>query len=386
MNFLRKIFIKDYKNTKNIKVRDAHGTLASMVGIFSNLFLFAIKLFLGIISGSISVIADSINNLSDMGSSILTLVGFKLSSKPADDDHPFGHERIEYIIGMVISVIILFVGCQFLYNSILKVITPDDITINILGLCILVISIVIKLWQGLFYLKMSKIISSLSLQAASVDSRNDALSTVFVLLSSLLLYFFDINLDGIFGILISMFILYSGIGLIKETSSALIGEKIDKTFVDNIVSDILTYDYAVGVHDVVCHSYGPTKLFMSVHVEVPSNENIMLLHDQIDLIEEEMSEKYNVMLVIHMDPIDTDNEEVKILKGLVLDYFSKFEEKPLMHDFRIVKKSSKTTVLFDVAVGFDSKLDKDIVTKDIIDILSSKGDYVLNMKLEYKYV
>ena len=290
VNFLRKLFIKDYNNVKDPKVREKHGKLASFVGVFSNLFLFIIKLFAGILSGSIAIIADSINNLSDMGSSIITLVGFKLANAPADDDHPYGHQRIEYISGLIVSIIIIFVGGNLLLTSIEKIMnyTPEVVenTTLYISMGILGVSILIKLWQSIFNKKVGKIINSLALEATSADSRNDCISTLVILLGNIaLLIWKDIpfSLDGVLGILVSLFIIIAGINLIKETVDPLIGVSVESEFVKNIVEDIKKNKVVLGLHDLVCHMYGPTKCFMTIHVEVDSKADLMATHDAIDI-------------------------------------------------------------------------------------------------------
>ncbi len=382
---LRKIFIKDYQNIKKKEVRNAHGKLAGFVGVVSNFFLFAIKLFAGIISGSISIIADSINNLSDMGTSLITIIGFKLSSKPADKDHPYGHERIEYIVGLIVSVIILIIGGQLFYNSILKIINKSEVKIGIISIVILSISIVIKAIQSIFYKKMGKIIDSVSLNAASIDSRNDSITTLAVLIGCLVSYIFGYNLDGYFGIVVSIFIIISGIGLVKETADPLIGKSIDKEMVSKIIFDIKKYDMILGVHDVVCHSYGPTKMFMSLHAEVPAKGDILIIHDIIDTIETEISEKYNIEIVIHMDPIENDNEEVLCLKQLFEEYLMEIDEKLHLHDFRMVDRHKCKNIIFDVVLPVDLKLHKNEITRILEEKISEQGEFNLVISYDEDY-
>lgn len=385
ITLIRKKFIKDYQNVKKKEVRNAHGKMAGIIGIISNFFLFGIKLFAGIISGSISIIADSINNLSDMGSSIITLIGFKLSNKPADKEHPFGHERIEYIVGLIVSIIILFVGGQFLYTSILKIINKSDIKINYISLIILGVSIFIKLWQSLMYKKVGKIIDSVSLQATSIDSRNDCISTLVVLLGCGIFLLFDINVDGYFGVLVSLFIIYSGIELIKETASPLIGQSLDKETVELIISEIKKYEYVLGVHDVVCHSYGPTKKFMSIHAEVPAKENILILHDQIDIIESEISSKYDIELIIHMDPIENDNEEVLKLKEQFIGYLTEISPQLHLHDFRMVDRRSCKNIIFDIVIPYNFNIKNEDILNILEERIKEEGEYNLVINFDNDY-
>ena len=387
VNLLRRIFIRDYKNIGNEVVRAKHGTLSSVFGIFCNIILAAIKLFAGIISGSISIIADSINNISDMGSSVINLVGFKLSSKPADDEHPYGHERIEYIVGLIIIIFLLVVAGELLYSSILKIINPSKIDVSIIVMIILGISVVVKLYMALFYYKIGKIIDSVSIKAAAVDSRNDSITTLAVLIGTVIFYFNDfIYIDSIIFLLVSIFILLSGIGLVKESASPLIGEGLDKETLDKVIKDIKSYDITLGVHDVVCHLYGPSKTFMSVHVEVPAKMNVLDIHEAIDLIEEEISKKYNILLVVHMDPIENDNPRVKELKQIFSEALSEIDSNLFLHDFRIVEKSDGENVIFDCLKPRDYKRSDNETTELLYKKVDGKGNFKLVIHYEYGYI
>ncbi|MGM9971537.1 MAG: cation diffusion facilitator family transporter [Anaeroplasmataceae bacterium] len=387
INILRRIFIKNYKDVKNERVRVAHATLSSVVGIILNIILASIKLFAGILSGSISIIADGINNMSDMGSSVVNLVGFKLSSKPADDDHPYGHERIEYIIGIIISVIILVVGGELLYNSVFKIIKPTGMEISLLVIIILSISIVIKLFMAFFYYRIGGLIDSVSIKAAAVDSRNDCVTTLAVLIGSIIFYFTDfIYIDGIVGILVSIFIIISGVGLVKESASPLIGEGLNKDELMAVITDIKNYDIVLGVHDIACHLYGPSKTFMSLHVEVPAKMNVLDIHEAIDLIEQEISQKYKIDVVIHMDPIENDNPRVKELKEIVTNSMAMIDDRLYIHDFRIVEKSNGENVIFDVIKPRDLKMTDVDITSKLIELTRDKGNFNYVIHYEYGYV
>jgi cation diffusion facilitator family transporter len=355
VNFLAKLFIKDYRNIESEKVRNKYGVLAGVFGIISNFILFVIKIIIGLISTSISIIADAINNLSDMGSSLLTLVGFKISGKPADKDHPFGHQRIEYIIGLIIAMLIIFIGFELFTTSIDKLINPVESSMTIPVLIILVIAIIFKFLQGLFYSSVAKKINSIALKASSKDSMNDVISTSFVLLGALLSYFFTYNFDGIFGIVVSGLIIITGIKLVKEGIDPLIGEKPDKDLMNKVVSKVLSYDGVLGIHDLMAHMYGPQKCFVSLHVEVDSKVDVLLSHDLIDNIEKEVKEELNVELVIHMDPIETNNETlmeyVKILKEVV----SEIDDSIRFHDVRLVIGETHKNLIFDLLVSFEFK-------------------------------
>ncbi len=355
VTILRKFFIKNYKNTNEEKVREAHGKLASVFGIVSNLVLFGIKLFAGILSASISIIADSINNLSDMGSSLITLIGFKLASAPADEEHPYGHQRIEYISGLVVSIIILFVGGSLLKTSIEKMIgyTPTTVTNSVIyiSIGILATSILIKMWQAYFNYRMGKIINSVALKATSKDSLNDCISTSALLIGNIVLLFvkdMPFSLDGLLGILVSLFILISGIKLIKETINPLIGVSTNEEFVQKILQVIKEESLVLGYHDLVCHMYGPTKCFMTLHVEVDGNLKMMVVHEAIDDLERKVREQFGVELTIHMDPIEIDNEITNELRRRVKETIKEIHPNLSMHDFRVVLGDTHTNLIFDL--------------------------------------
>lgn len=365
-NLLRKIFIKDYKNVGNSKVREKHGVLAACVGIFTNLLLTGFKIFIGIITFSISIIADALNNLTDMASCIVNLFGFKLANKPADKEHPFGHERIEYIAGLIISFIIIALAIVLGYTSILKIVNKENNTvIQISTFIVLGVAIIVKLWQSFFYKKIAKLIDSVSLKASAQDSLNDVISTSVVLIVSIICYSTngEINLDSYAGILVALFIVYSGIKLIIETANPLIGISPNHELVKDIVKDIESYPGVLGIHDLMVHSYGPTKLFMTLHVEIDCSIDMLKAHDMIDNIENEVGEKHHLLLTIHMDPIDTKSEETNELKLKTKDMLLSLDNSLTFHDFRIVKGETHTNVLFDVVLSYDSPLkEEDVLT------------------------
>ena len=368
VELLAKIFIKDYQNINNEKVRNKYGVLAGIFGIISNFILFLIKVIIGIISLSISIIADAINNLSDMGSSLLTLIGFKISGKPADKDHPFGHQRIEYIIGLIISMIIVFIGFELFTSSIDKIINPEESKISIVTLIILLVAILLKFIQGVFYKQVARKINSIALKASSKDSFNDVLSTSFVLIGSILSFVFEYNFDGIFGIVVSGLIIFTGVKLIKEGIDPLIGEKPDKDLMNKVINKVLSYDGVLGIHDLMAHMYGPQKCFVSLHVEVDSKVDVLLSHDLIDNIEKEVKEELNVELVIHMDPIETNNETlmeyVKILKEVV----NEIDDSIRFHDVRLVIGETHKNLIFDLLVSFEFKY----TDEELIDLVKTK--------------
>lgn len=364
VKLLGKLFIKDYQNYNNPSVRTSYGKLSGIVGIISNLFLCIIKILTGVLIGSFSYIADGINNLSDAGSSIITLIGFKLASEPADADHPFGHQRVEYLTGLIVSFIIIAIGLLLMKSSIESIINPGDgASFSIISVIILAVSILIKCLQSLFYRKVGKLINSTAVLATSIDSLNDCISTGAVLIASIISLLTDLQLDGWMGCVVSIFILVSGYKLVKEAMSPLIGEKPSKELVDDIVKKILDYPKVLGIHDLVIHSYGPGKIFATIHVEVDSEENILVIHDQIDNIENDFREKMGINLVIHMDPIDTKDENTQELREEAFRILQSIDPVLNFHDFRIVKGETHTNVLFDVLVPVRYKMtDKELKT------------------------
>ena len=389
INWLCKLFIKDYQDTNSNEVRTRYGNLASIVGILSNLILFGLKLFIGLITGAISIIADAINNLADMGSSVVTLIGFKLSSKPADKEHPFGHERIEYITGLIVSIMIIIIGFTLGKSSFDKILNPDslDKSLILVTSITLGVAILIKLWQSLFNYKIGKKINSVALIATSKDSRNDVISTSGVLIGVILSnYVFNFNLDGYIGLGVSIFILISGIKLIKETTDPLIGVAPDKELIKTITDDILAYKGVYGIHDLVCHMYGQTKLFMTVHVEVDARTNILESHDLIDNIEKDMKEKYNIEISIHMDPIEMDNEELNEFHKVLSTTLKGINKNLSFHDLRMVKGYTHTNIIFDVVVPFESKINNEEVFNILLKAakeINPLYELVINFDVDY---
>ena len=380
LKLLTKLFIKNYDNIDDPKVRASYGKLGGIVGIISNIILCSIKIITGFLMGSISMIADGINNLADAGSSAITLIGFKLASAPADSEHPFGHQRIEYITGLIISFIILFIGATLCKTSIEKIISGEGNTWNsttkYIMIGILSIAILIKLWQSRFNAKLGKKINSVALIATSVDSLNDCISTGAVLLSVIVsLIFPSLQLDAYMGIVVSAYIIYSGIQLIKETMSPLIGEAPTSEEIHFISENILKYDGVLGIHDLVIHSYGPGKVFITVHVEVDAKVDVTTSHDMIDNIEMEFLDKHNMNLVIHMDPVDLSCSKTMDLRLLISNVLAEIDPSLRFHDFRAVIGNTHTNVLFDVVVPPRYKLNdeelKNLISKKVNQIDST---------------
>lgn len=367
MKFIRKLFIKDYQDTQNPKVRFRYGLVAGIFGIISNALLCVFKLIVGVVGNSITIIADAINNLSDAGSSVVTLVGFKLSATPPDNDHPFGHARYEYITSLLVSVTVLFIGILLLKSSIEKCITPEEVSVSVYTYVVLGVAITMKLVQMLIYIDFSKAINSGALKASAADSRNDVLATVAVLISTIVIDVAGdkispkVSVDGIMGIAVSAFIIVSSILLIKEAMSPILGEKPPKELVDKITAKILSYDGVIGVHDLVVHSYGENHCFVVAHVEVPADVDITKSHDVIDNIEHDFWNEMHVRITIHMDPVDTKNKQLAVLKLRAQNAIANLDENLSLHDFRLVSGQTHTNMLFDVVIPYGSKITLDDV-------------------------
>lgn len=364
-NFIAKVFIKDYKNTKDITVRSKYGTLSGFVGVICNTLLFTAKLIAGILSGSISIIADAINNFTDATSSVVTMLGFKLSNRGSDAEHPFGHGRIEYVVGFIVSVIVLFVGFELIKTSIEKIIYPSSISISLFTVFILGASILIKLWMFFFYRINSKKIESAALRASAIDSLADVLATTVVLIGAIINYYTGIIIDGYVGSLVALFIFYAGSKSIKEIISLLLGTKPDKEFVEGVAEFVLDFDGICGVHDLVVHNYGPGKQMISLHAEVSSDVDIILAHELIDSIEVALQEKFLCEAVIHMDPIVTNNERLAALEEQVVNTVFDYNAEYSIHDFRVVEGNKQINLIFDVVTTYDKKLCDEQIKADI---------------------
>ena len=383
INLLRRIFIKDYQNVSDAKVRTSHGKLASFFGVITNVLLFAVKLVFGLLASSISIIADSINNLSDTGNSFVALIGFKISSKPADKEHPFGHQRLEYLAGLIISIVIVVLAGNMLIQSIQRIISNESSTYTLWTFIILGIAILLKIYQAWFNYRVGKLISSVTLKATAVDSLMDVIATSAVLASSLVSYFVGWNIDGYMGILVSIVVGYSGIKMIKETIDPLIGTPADKQLVNKVIKDILSFDGVLGVHDLRVHSYGPTKIFMSVDVEVNCKDDIVCSHGIVDKIESFIKKKYDIDLVIHMDPIDPTDEETIMVMAKVQSALISVDKNLSMHDFRIIKEKNKKKAIFEIVVPFELKLSHDEIVKRLYQELEKDNvDIHLNPQFE----
>jgi len=357
MKFLRKLFAK--RNTDDPKVRTRYGLAAGVFGIISNAMLFAFKLAVGFIGHSVTIIADAVNNLSDAGSSAVTLVGFKLAAIPPDKKHPFGHARYEHITGLLVAMVILFIGAVLLKSSIEKCITPEQVTITAYTYAVLSVAIAVKLFQTLLYLDFSKAINSGALKAAAADSRNDVIATTAVLISSIVIDATGLNIDGYVGIAVSLFIIVSSILLLKDAISPLLGEKPDYELVQKIKTRILSYDGVIGMHDLVVHNYGTGQLFAIAHVEVSADGQLTEIHDLIDNIEHDFWNDMHVHMNLHPDPVDTKNGRLSELKLKAENTLCRLDSNLTLHDFRMVSGDTHCNLIFDVVVPYESKLTHD---------------------------
>ena len=383
---LKKLFIKDYKNTENPAVRNRYGSVAGIFGIFTNILLFLIKLAIGLISGSITVVADAINNLSDAGSSVLTLIGFKLAGRPADEDHPYGHARYEQIIAMFIAVLVLCIGVLFAKGSIDKIITPAELTLNLTTYIVLLVAVAIKLIQMLTYLDFAKAINSDAIKAAALDSRNDIISSGSVLIGMVVMGVFKINIDGYIGLVVSVFLIYSAAKMVKETISPMLGTPPSPEMVESIKNTLLSSDAVIDCHDLIVHNYGAGANFASVHAEVDAKGDIIAIHDEIDNIENKVFKELGVALTIHMDPVDYSNPRRQQLLELTNIAIKKYDADISLHDFRLVDGPTHTNVLFDIIEPFGKKYDLAELRKFLYEEFSAvEGTFFFVITVDKKY-
>lgn len=347
------------------KSREQSGTFASIVGIFANIFLAAGKIIVGALFGLISVMADGLNNLTDCGSSVVSLVSFKISSKPADKEHPYGHERIEYVCSLAVSFVILLIAFELLKESITKIINPQSFNFSIIVIITLIVSILIKLLMFIYYRTVANKIDSDLLKATSIDSLSDCISTSTVLISILISHFASINIEAYAGILVAIFIAVAGFKILKEMVSKLIGQAPDKAIFDSVKQRILAHKDVLGIHDLNIYSYGPNKYFASVHIEIDATTDSLVAHELVDEIEREFLTKTNIVLTGHHDPIVTNDEEVTLMQEKVSNIVAEIDNRFSIHDFRMVKGPTKTNIIFDVAIPFDTTLPEEEITKII---------------------
>lgn len=378
-------FIKDSENHTDPKVRLAYGRLAGIVGILCNAILCVLKLIAGILAGSVAMIADAFNNLSDAGSSVVTLIGFKLAGAPPDKDHPFGHGRMEYLSAMGVAVLIILAGFELAGSALDKILHPTEATFSLISTVILAVSIGIKLWMALFSGRIGRLIHSDALAAAGTDSRNDVLCTAVVLISSVVGYFTSWSPDGWVGMAVALFVIWSGFTVIRDTVSPLLGQAPDPQLVTDIQQTVLSYEGVVGIHDLIVHDYGPGRIIVSLHAEVPEDQPISKSHDVIDNIEVELLEKFHILSCIHMDPVDTDNPETLRLKELTIGLMNGIDERLTLHDFRVVAGETHTNLLFDLVVPHQTKNTEELAARMRDAVHNADPKLYAVIKVEHSY-
>lgn len=383
ISFLIKLFVKDSDKLDDPKVRIRYGKFASIVGMASNIILFGGKITVGIFSGSIAIVSDSFNNLSDAATCAINLFGFHLSGKPADHDHPFGHGRIEYITGLIMSFLIVLIGFEFLRTSIDRIINPSALSFSPVMAGVLLGSILVKAWMFFFYRRVGKKIDSQTIIAASVDSYSDIAITLVTLVSLIISVYLKITIDGYVGVGVSIFVLYAGYNVAKDALSPLLGSEPDPLVVETL-KELLTSDHNVlGVHDVIVHDYGPGRMIASAHVEVCSSGNFMEIHDAVDLLEKRIVSETHIPITLHMDPIDMDDESTKDVRNCVTKIVKELSDKLSIHDFRVVKGITHTNLIFDVAVPFEYSLSDDEIRNKIKSELSRKYPTVFYLVIQF---
>ena len=364
-DLILRIFVRDHKNTEDPAVRDKCGRVAGAVGIVTNSLLFLMKIIVGTVFHSVSVTADAVNNLTDSGSSVVTLIGFKMASKPADEKHPFGHARIEYLSGVIVSFIVIFLGLQLGMSSIEKILTPEENALTPVALVVLVISILAKLWQCLFYRKVGRMIKSESVEATSKDSRNDVIATSVVLLGAVITMLTGVNLDGYMGAAVALFIVFSGVQLTISTADPLLGQAPEGELVQTITEKMLSYPGIIGMHDLAVHNYGVGRCFASAHCEVDAKNDILVSHDLIDNIERDFSRDLCIHMVIHLDPVIVGDARTDALHRKVQSLVTALYPTVTIHDFRVIWGVTHSNIVFDAAVPFSVKDSDAVITQKL---------------------
>ena len=364
-DLILRIFVRNHKNTEDPAVRDKCGRVAGAVGIVTNFLLFLMKIIVGTVFHSVSVTADAVNNLTDSGSSVVTLIGFKMASKPADEKHPFGHARIEYLSGVIVSFIVIFLGLQLGMSSIEKIITPEENALTPVALIVLVISILAKLWQCLFYRKVGRMIKSESVEATSKDSRNDVIATSVVLLGAVITMLTGVNLDGYMGVAVALFIVFSGVQLTISTADPLLGQAPEGELVQTITEKMLSYPGIIGMHDLAVHNYGVGRCFASAHCEVDAKNDILVSHDLIDNIERDFSRDLGIHMVIHLDPVIVGDARTDALHCKVQSLVTALYPTVTIHDFRVIWGVTHSNIVFDAAVPFAVKDSDAVITQKL---------------------
>ncbi|OQB23968.1 MAG: Ferrous-iron efflux pump FieF [Firmicutes bacterium ADurb.Bin182] len=361
-----KLFIKDPSDTKSPRGREAYGILAGAVGICMNVILCGVKFMIGVFSGSIAIQADAVNNLSDAGSSVITLIGFKAAGRPADKEHPFGHARLEYISALIVAFLILVVGFELGKESVRKIIDPTTVEFSPVTIAVLVVSILAKLWMSFFTSEIGRRIDSKTMKAATADSISDMISTAAILLSAVIGYFTGRSIDGWMGAAVAAFVLYSGVKVLKDTVSPLMGEAPSSKLVNEISEKLLSYDGINGIHDLVIHSYGPGRIIATVHAEVASTADLLEIHETVDRAEREIGENLGLLLTVHLDPFKTDDETTAAARSLVQSILREIDPGFTFHDFRMKPDEHHTDMIFDLVVPYGSKRDYVVSVKNRI--------------------
>lgn len=387
VDFLVHKFVKDYENTENAVVRTSYGVMASMVGIFCNVLLFAGKFTVGLILHSVSVLADAFNNLSDAASSVIGFVGVKMASKPADQDHPFGHGRIEYIAALIVSFLVIEVGLSFLKTAVGKIREPEELAFSTVSILVLLASIGVKLWMAYFNRKLGKRIHSSVMMATAADAMGDVVTTSATVLSLLFCRITGINIDGFVGVAVALVVMWAGVGIAKDTLEPLIGTAVDPALYQQITDFVESYEGILGSHDLIVHNYGPTRSLASIHAEVPNDVSIEISHEIIDKIEREAAKKLGIFLVIHMDPVEVRDDRVTDVRMKVTAVLKELDERLTLHDFRMVDGEKQINLIFDVVVPFAyqgeelTRLQLDIIER--VSILDSRYQCVMTMEKGY---
>lgn len=369
-NLLLRLFIKDYKDTKNTNVRTKYGVLGSAVSIVINIILSAFKYAVGTLTASVAITADAINNLSDAASGIVTLFSFKMASRKPDKEHPFGHGRIEYVAALIVGFLVELMGYELIKSSINKIVNPEKVMFSYAAVAVLIFSILGKIWMGLFNKKLGKAINSPAMIAVASDSLSDTAATFITLIALLLSKVTDLPLDGYMGILVSLFILKSGYEILKESISIIVGVPPSKELVDNLVKTITSFDGILGIHDLVIHSYGETRIFSSVHIEFAAEGDFIEAHETADTIERVVKEKFGIELVVHLDPIVTNDIRINALNTMVKNELIQIDSSLTMHDFRVVDGPTRTNLIFDVVISHDSKKSEEEITNELKERIS----------------
>lgn len=387
INLLVKTFVKNSEDIENPKVRQNYGIFAGIVGIICNVILFSFKFMAGIITGAVSISADAFNNLSDAGSSVITLIGFKMAGKSPDSEHPYGHGRVEYLSGLLVASIIIIMAVELFKSSVEKIMHPEAMEFSLLSVIILVGSIIIKMWLALFNNTLGNKISSSAMRATATDSMSDCIATTVVLVSLFISSFSGYNIDGIAGVIVAVFVFLAGIDAANDTIQPLLGKPPEKEFVNEITNCILEDKRIMGIHDMIVHDYGPGRVFVTVHAEIPYEMDMLKAHDIIDMAEHKVSQKFHCGITIHMDPVVTDNEAINELKNVSQQVIHNIDPEISMHDFRVVTGPHRTNLIFDIVIPFEYSIPDEVLKKKIRDgIFAVKDNCYANITIDKSYL